>query len=95
MEVASEVSASLVEKEAGSPALVLLALDSTDADSETLLTLHQIRSSWPGARTAVLVEDERQYHLVQTAGVDIIFFEGIVAAQLLKQIDELLSEADS
>jgi DNA-binding NarL/FixJ family response regulator len=94
VEVAIEVSSSLVEKESASPALVLLALDSSDADSKTLLTLQQIKSTWPGARTAVLVEGERQYRLVQTAGVDIIFFEGIIAAQLLKQIDELLPEAD-
>lgn len=92
MEVASEISASLVEKEAAPPALVVIALDSADADSETLLILHQIKSTWPGTRTAVLVEDERQYQLVQTAGVDVIFFEGIIAAQLLTQIEELLSE---
>jgi hypothetical protein len=94
VKVASDHSSNLVEKENASPALVLLALDWSYADSEILLTLHQIKSTWPGARTAVLVEDEKQYQVVQTAGADVILFEGIIAAQLLKQIDELLSRAD-
>jgi DNA-binding NarL/FixJ family response regulator len=94
VEVASDVSSNLVEKEDAPPALVLLALDSSYAYSETLLTLHQIKSTWPGARTAVLVEDERQYRVIQKAGADVILFAGIIAAQLLKQIDELLPRGD-
>jgi DNA-binding NarL/FixJ family response regulator len=94
VEAVSDVSSSLVEKEDAPPDLVLLALDSSDADSETLLTLRQIMSAWPSARTAVLVKDERQYRVVQTAGADVILYEGIIAAQLLKQVDELLPRAD-
>jgi hypothetical protein len=90
VEVASDVSSKLVEKEDTPPALVLLALNSSYTDAETLLSLQQIKSTWPGARTAVLVKDERQYRVVETAGADVILYEGIIAAQLLNQIGELL-----
>ena len=93
-EVASDVSSNLVEKEDAPPTLVLLALDSSYTDAETLLALHQIKSTWPGARTAVLVEDEKQYQAVQTAGVDSVLFTGLLAAELLKKIEELLRRAD-
>jgi hypothetical protein len=61
VEVASDVSANPVKEAEASPALVLLALDSSYVDSEIVLILHQIKSTWPGARTAVLVENESQY----------------------------------
>jgi DNA-binding NarL/FixJ family response regulator len=94
VEMASDVSSNLVEKEDAPPALVLLALDSSYADAETLLTLHQIKSTWPDTRTVVLVEDKGQYRTVQTAGADVILFKGILASQMLKQIEELLPRAD-
>lgn len=94
VEMASDVSSNLVEKEDAPPALVLLALDSSYTDAETLLTLHQIKSTWPDTRTVVLVEDKRQYRVVQTVGADVILFKGILASQMLKQIEELLPRAD-
>lgn len=92
--VESEVSTCLIGKEAVPPALVLLALNSSNVETETLDSLRQIKSTWPDARTAVLVEDERQYRFVQGVGVDRILFHGIIAAQLLKQIDDLLPSGD-
>jgi DNA-binding NarL/FixJ family response regulator len=94
VKVASDVSSKLVEVGDTPPALVLLALDSSYADAETLVTFHQIKSTWPGARTVVLVEDERQYQAVQTAGADSVLFNGLRAAELLKKIEWLLQRAD-
>jgi hypothetical protein len=93
VESTSEVASDLIEEAKAQPALVLLALDSSYTDLETLHTLYEIQSAWPGARTAVLVADEKQYRVVQSVGVDLILFEGIIAAQLLKQIDALLPRA--
>ncbi len=89
VQAASDLS-TLIRSADAPPALVLCAIESSNADSETLQTLQQIRSNWPGARTAVLVENEKQVRVLETAGVDTILFEGTNAAQLLKQIDELL-----
>jgi DNA-binding NarL/FixJ family response regulator len=94
VETASEVLPGLVEELDAPPALVLLALDSSYDVSETLHTLHQIKLHWPGAKTTVLVDNDSQYWTVQTAGADVILFEGIIAAQMLKRIDELLSRAN-
>lgn len=92
--MASDVSSSLAENEDAPPALVLVTLDSSAPDLETQTTLRQIRSAWPRSRIAILLRDESQAQVVSPAEVDIIFYEGIIAAQILKQIDELLMRVD-
>jgi DNA-binding NarL/FixJ family response regulator len=94
VEVVGGLSSNLVEKDAAPAALVLLALDLSYSDSETLLPLQQIKSTWPGVKTVVLVEDERQYEFVQTIEVDVILFKGTRAALMLKHIEQLLPGAD-
>lgn len=94
VEVERDFSSSLAEREDAPPALVLFTLDSSDHDSEILPTLRQIRSAWPMTRIAILVRNESQAWEVPPAEVDIIFHEGITAAQILKQIDELLLRLD-
>ncbi len=94
VELARIVPSSLDGREHAGPALVLLALDSSYTDAEILRTLRQLMSTWPAARTAVLVEDERQYQAVQTAGANLVVFKGIFAADMLKKIELLLSSED-
>jgi DNA-binding NarL/FixJ family response regulator len=94
VELANAVPTNLDGKEHAGLALVLLALDSSYTDVEILQTLRQLKSTWPAARTAVLVEDERQYQAVQAAGANLVVFKGIFAAEILKKIELLLPSVD-
>lgn len=95
VEGASDVSSNLAEEVSTTPALILLALDSSYADSEIHLTLRQIKFTWPSARIIVLAADESQHRVVQTAGADLILLEGISASHMLRQIDGLVQASYS
>jgi DNA-binding NarL/FixJ family response regulator len=94
VELANAVPSNLDGRERARPALVLLALDPSYTDAEILYTLRRLKATWPSARTAVLVEDERQYQAVQTTGVNLVVFKGIFAAEILKKIELLLPSED-
>jgi hypothetical protein len=71
------------------PELVLL--DANLFTKEAWSGVPKSRSKWPAAKFVALVEDEQQRHLAETAGVDLVLNQGIPAAKLIGQIEELIS----
>lgn len=72
------------------PALVLLNVQGPENDSPA--AIRAIKSRWPAARCAVLVETVAQQRAARAAGADQALIKGIRPAKLLKCIERLLDE---
>jgi DNA-binding NarL/FixJ family response regulator len=85
----------LVEKSSAMksyPDLVLVVLEPGSPGTEDREVVAQIKNHWPQTRLVVLVDTERQRQSMIVAGADRALFKGILAAQMLVEIEALLND---
>jgi hypothetical protein len=73
------------------PVLVVVVLGNGVLETEIGADLTQIKTRWPQTRLIVLVDTEQQRQIVSFTGADRVWFKGTLAAQMLVEIEELLS----
>jgi hypothetical protein len=73
------------------PALVVVVLGSGVLETEIGADVAKIKTRWPKTLLIVLVDTEQQRQAVTSIGADRVWFKGTLAAQMLVEIEELLS----
>jgi DNA-binding NarL/FixJ family response regulator len=73
------------------PSLILL--DTTLLDDEVKALVSQVKANWPQTRCLVLADNSRQQQVAKSAGADEVLLKGYPAANLLTNIEKLLSLA--
>jgi DNA-binding NarL/FixJ family response regulator len=72
------------------PYLDLVLCDFSLAQSEATKTLRRIKAEWPETRCVALVDEEQARQGALAAGADVVLTKGVLAARLLRKIEELL-----
>jgi len=86
---AKEVSALMHMDPQIRPDLVLLEADLPGNHLGELL--RQINERWTGTRSIVLVDNEAQRLMAETAGADAVIFKGFRAARFVEALERLLA----
>lgn len=76
------------------PVLLLVVLEPSSPGLEVNAVVAQIKAHWPQTRLVVLVDTEQQRQAATLAGADRVWFKGTLAAQMLVEIEALLSGKD-
>ncbi len=76
-----------------SPALVLL--DSDLSDQELVSALRKLKGKWPGMKSIVLVDDDRDHGAAKAAGADVILTQGVLASRFYATVEALLSTGNN
>jgi DNA-binding NarL/FixJ family response regulator len=69
----------------------LILLDSNLPDHEVKAMVNQLKANWPQTRCLVLADNSRQQQAAKSAGADEVLLKGYPAANLLTNIEKLLS----
>ena len=70
---------------------VVVILDTDEGNSRLSETISKIKTTWPLAGLIILVEEELDYQVAQTAGADVLLRKGFPAARFIDAVETLLS----
>lgn len=71
------------------PILVMVVLEPDIPGTEVSAAVAQVKTRWPETRLIVLVDSE--YQAVTSYGADRVWFKGMLAAQMLVELEKLLN----